>query len=167
MIAVLMGVAGSGKSTIGQVLARRLGWRFYEGDDFHPERNRAKMRAGEPLTDEDRRPWLDALASLISRCLRNHENAVLACSALKQAYRDRLGIGSEGVRLVYLRGSSELIAQRLAARHGHFFDPALLQSQLDTLEEPSGGAIIADIAGTSDQVASAIIKALRIEQPQS
>src|SRR5271169_3397985 len=166
MIVVVMGVAGSGKSTIGQVLARRLGWRFYEGDDYHPERNRAKMRAGEPLTDEDRRPWLEALAKLISDCMRNHENAVLACSALKQIYRDRLGIGSEGVRLVYLSGSPELIARRLAARHGHFFDPGLLQSQLDTLEEPHG-AIIADIAGTPDQIASAIIKALGIQHPQS
>jgi gluconokinase len=162
----VMGVAGAGKSTIGQVLARRLGWRFYEGDDFHPERNRAKMRAAEPLTDEDRRPWLDALAKLISGCLRDHENAVLACSALKQAYRDRLGIGSDGVRLVYLRGSPELIATRLAARHGHFFDPALLQSQLDALEEPSG-AIIADVAESPDHVASAIIKALGIQQPTS
>jgi gluconokinase len=166
MIVVLMGVAGSGKSTVGRVLARRLGWRFYEGDDFHPESNRVKMRAGEALTDEDRRPWLEALATLISRCLREHEDAVLACSVLKQAYRERLGIGTNGVRLAYLRGSPELIARRLAARHGHFFDPALLQSQFATLEEPSG-AIIPDIAGTPDEIADEIILPLAPERRRS
>jgi gluconokinase len=155
MVVVLMGVAGSGKSTIGRILAHRMGWVFYEGDDFHPEQNRIKMSAGQPLTDEDRAPWLDALAALIKDCLQQHENAIIACSALKQAYRERLGIGTGGVRLVYLRGSPELIAQRLAARHGHFFDPALLQSQLDTLQEPAD-AIIEDIGDTPDQMAERI-----------
>ena len=166
MIVIVMGVAGSGKSTIGQLLAGRLGWHFYEGDDFHPQSNQAKMHNGEPLTDEDRRPWLDALAGRINRCVRDHENAVLASSALKQAYRDQLGIGSPGVRLVYLRGSPDLIAGRLAKRHAHFFNPALLQSQLDTLEEPSG-AIVADIARTPNQITSAIIQALGVQDSQS
>jgi carbohydrate kinase (thermoresistant glucokinase family) len=130
------------------------------------EHSRAKMRAGQPLTDEDRAPWLDAIAALIESCVRRHENAIVACSALKQAYRERLGIGTAGVRLVYLRGSPELIARRLAARHGHFFDPALLQSQLDTLQEPAG-AITVDIGdGTPDQIAARIIEKLAPVPPR-
>jgi gluconokinase len=164
MVLILMGVAGSGKSTIGELIARRLGWKFYEGDDFHPKKNRAKMRRGEPLTDEDRRPWLAALAGLIFGWVREREDAVLTCSALKESYRKELGAGMDSVRLVYLAGSKDLIAQRLGARRGHFFNPALLQSQLDALEEPHG-AITIDIAGTPDQIAEKIIEALHLTQP--
>lgn len=159
MIIVLMGVAGSGKTTVGKVLAHRLGWRFYEGDDFHPERNREKMRSGEPLTDEDRAPWLDALAALIRRSAQAHDDVIVACSALKRAYRERLGAGLSEIRFVYLHGSPELIRQRLAGRKGHFFDAALLQSQLDTLEEPSNATTV-DIGGTPSQIADAIIAGL-------
>jgi gluconokinase len=159
MVVILMGVAGSGKTTVGELLARRLGWRFYDADDFHSAHSRDKMRRGEPLTEEDREPWLQALHELISRCEREHENAVLACSALKRAYRERLTEGSREVRLVYLKGPPDLIARRLAARHGHFFDPALLQSQFDALEEPSN-ALDADIAGTPEQIADAIVTGL-------
>jgi gluconokinase len=159
MVVILMGVAGSGKTTVGEVLAQRLGWRFYDGDDFHSARNRDKMRRGEPLTEEDREPWLEALHDLISRCEQARENAVLACSALKQAYRERLTADSREVRMVYLKGPRDLIARRLAARHGHFFDPALLQSQFDALEEPSD-ALAVDIAGTPQHIADAIVAGL-------
>jgi gluconokinase len=156
-----MGAAGSGKTTVGQLLARRLGWRFFDGDDFHSVNNREKMRRGEPLSDEDRQPWLEALDELIRRCEREHENALLACSALKQEYRDRLMAGVRAVRLIYLKGTADLLARRLAARHGHFFDPALLQSQLDDLEEPSD-ALVVDIAATPEQIADAIVSGLRL-----
>ncbi|HTT76057.1 MAG TPA: gluconokinase [Candidatus Binataceae bacterium] len=159
MVIILMGVAGSGKTTVGEVLARRLGWHFYDADDFHSARNREKMHRGEPLTDGDRRPWLEALHQLISRCEGKDEQAVLACSALKQAYREQLTVGSREVRLVYLKGPAGLIARRLGARHGHFFNPALLQAQLEALEEPSD-ALTVDIAGTPEQVADAIIAGL-------
>ena len=162
MFIILMGVAGSGKTTVGRLIARRLGWHFYEGDDFHPAANRTKMHRGEPLTDEDRRPWLDALAELIHQCAQRNENAVLACSALKQAYRQRLALPTAEVRFVYLRGSHGLIAPRLASRRGHFFNPVLLQNQFDTLEEPSD-ALVVDISGTPDQTADQIIRALGLK----
>jgi gluconokinase len=164
MVVILMGVAGSGKTTVGEVLAQRLGWRFYDGDDFHSARNRDKMRRGEPLTEEDREPWLEALRELITRCEREGENAVLACSALKRAYREELTGGSREVRLVYLKGPRDLIARRLAARHGHFFDPALLQSQFDALEEPSD-ALAVDVAGTPEQITDAIVAGLALAKP--
>ncbi|MGA2410921.1 MAG: gluconokinase, partial [Candidatus Binataceae bacterium] len=141
MVIVLMGVSGSGKTTIGQILACRLGWPFYDADDFHSIQNRDKMHHGEPLTDDDRLPWLNALREFIEHCARNHIDAVLACSALKQSYRDWIAPDPSAVRVVYLKGASELIARRLAARHGHFFNPALLQSQFDALEEPAGATV--------------------------
>jgi gluconokinase len=165
MVVILTGVASSGKTTVGEVLAQRLGWRFYDGDDFHSARNREKMHRGEPLTDEDRKPWLEELHELIIRCEREGENAVLACSALKQAHRDRLTAGSHDVRLVYLKGPRDLIATRLAARHGHFFDPALLQSQFDALEEPSD-ALAVDISGTPEHIADAIVDGLALAKPE-
>jgi gluconokinase len=165
MVIILVGVAGSGKTAVGELLARRLGWRFYDGDDFHSAQNRDKMRRGEPLTEEDRKPWLQELHELINRCGWEGVNAVLACSALKQAYRERLAAGSHEVRLVYLKGSHDLIARRLAARHGHFFDPALLQSQFEAFEEPSD-ALAVDIAGTPEQIAEAIVTALALARPK-
>ena len=135
MIIIVMGVSGVGKTTIGRALAQDLGWRFAEGDDFHSAANIAKMHAGIPLTDEDRAPWLQSLRNAITEWLADSQNVVLACSALKASYRTVLLVGSE-VKFVYLRGSFELIARRLALRKGHYMNPDLLRSQLDTLEEP-------------------------------
>jgi len=159
VVVILMGVAGSGKTTLGRMLARRLEWQFYDGDDFHPPHNREKMRRGEALSEKDRRPWLEALHELISRCVREHQNAAIACSALKQAYRERLTGGLNEVRLVYLKGTPELIRRRLAARHGHFFDPALRQSQFDALEEPVD-ALVVDITAAPEQIIDAIVAGL-------
>ena len=131
-----MGVSGSGKSTIADRLAARLDWRFEDGDGFHPPGNVAKMSAGQPLTDDDRRPWLQAIADEIDRVSRQGERLVVACSALKRAYRDILSHGRKDVRFVFLNGSYELIASRLAARKGHFMPPGLLASQFKTLEPP-------------------------------
>ena len=133
---VVMGVSGSGKSTIADRLAARLDWRFEDGDGFHPPGNVAKMSAGQPLTDDDRRPWLQAIADEIDRVSRRGERLVVACSALKRAYRDILSHGRKDVRFVFLNGSYELIASRLAARKGHFMPPGLLASQFKTLEPP-------------------------------
>ncbi len=133
---VIMGVSGSGKSTIGQALGRRLGWRYEDGDSFHPPANVAKMSAGHPLTDEDRWPWLQAIADEIARCRTRGEHIIIACSALKKVYRDILVGGRDDVRMVYLKGSQELIAERMKHRAGHFMPPGLLTSQFATLEPP-------------------------------
>ena len=133
---IVMGVSGSGKSTIADKLAERLGWSYEDGDKFHPASNVAKMSAGHPLTDEDRWPWLQAIADEIDRVCRAGEHVVIACSALKRAYRDILVHGRSDVRIVYLKGTQELIADRLAARKGHFMPPGLLDSQFKTLEPP-------------------------------
>ena len=133
---VVMGVSGSGKSTIADALAKRLGWRYEDGDRFHPASNVAKMSAGHPLTDEDRWPWLQAIADEIDRACQRSEHAVVACSALKRAYRDILVHGRSDVRIVFLDGTEALIAGRLAARKGHFMPPGLLASQFRTLEPP-------------------------------
>jgi gluconokinase len=135
MVVIIFGVSGAGKTTIGQLLAEELGWRFYEGDDFHSQTNIDKMHHGIPLTDEDRRPWLKSLRKLIKRCLGAGENAVLTCSALKEAYRRDLRV-SDNVKLVFLRGNYELVANQLRRRRRHFMKPALLQSQFGDLEEP-------------------------------
>jgi gluconokinase len=155
MVVIVMGVSGSGKSTIGMMLARDLGCDFRDADDLHPQENRDKMHRGIPLTDEDRRPWLAAVRALIDRYENAGTNLVIACSALKEAYRKTLADGVHDIRIVYLKGSTELIAQRLAVRHGHFFDAALLRSQFDVLEEPRE-AIVVDIAGTPAEVVAAI-----------
>jgi len=133
---VVMGVSGSGKSTIAERLAARLGWRCEDGDKYHPAANVAKMSAGHPLTDEDRWPWLQAIADEIDRTCKQSERAVIACSALKRAYRDVLVHGRSDVRIVFLNGTQELIAGRLAARKGHFMPSGLLTSQFKTLEPP-------------------------------
>jgi|SRR4051794_21762667 gluconokinase len=135
MIIIIFGVSGAGKTTVGKLLAHELRWRFIEADDFHPAANIEKMRNGHALTDEDRRPWLEHLRQQIERSLSAGENAVLACSALKHAYRDRLRVGDE-VKFVFLRGDYALIENQLRSRHGHFMNAALLQSQFDNLEEP-------------------------------
>jgi gluconokinase len=135
VIVIVFGVSGAGKTTIGKLLAEELGWRFYEADDFHPRTNINKMRRGISLTDEDRWPWLENLRELIERGIATGENAVLACSALKRAYRQHLRV-SVKVKLVFLRGEYTLIAKQLRHRRGHFMNPALLQSQFADLEEP-------------------------------
>ena len=135
MILIVFGVSGAGKTTIGKLLAEQLGWRFYEADDFHPRPNIEKMRSGLPLADEDRWPWLNLLREQITRSLAAKENAVLACSALKSAYRERLRIGDD-VKFVFLRGNYAFIERQLRRRRGHFMNPALLQSQFADLEEP-------------------------------
>ena len=133
---VVMGVSGSGKSTIADKLAERLSWTFEDGDRFHPASNVAKMKAGHPLTDEDRWPWLQAIADEIDRVCEAGEHAVIACSALKRAYRDILVHKRNDVRIIYLKGTEELIASRLSLRKGHFMPPGLLASQFKTLEPP-------------------------------
>ncbi|HWB45446.1 MAG TPA: gluconokinase [Hyphomicrobiaceae bacterium] len=136
MVIVLMGVSGSGKSTVGDGLAHALGWPFRDADSFHPPANVAKMSRGEALTDEDRWPWLDAIGTWIGARLAAGDSAIVSCSALKRAYRRRIGAAREGVRLIYLKGDFDLIAGRLAARKDHFMPASLLKSQFDALEEP-------------------------------
>jgi len=156
MIVVLMGVCGCGKTVVGQALAAELGWPFFDGDDFHPPANVAKMAAGTSLTDDDRWPWLDRLARDMGAILARGESAVLACSALKQAYRDRIAACSRApgdVRFVHLKGDYDTIAARLAARHHRYMPATLLASQFATLEEPED-AIAIDVGGTvADEVA--------------
>jgi gluconokinase len=135
MIIVIFGVSGAGKTRVGKMLAEQTGWRFLEADDFHPAANIEKMRNGQPLTDEDRWPWLHCLRKQIEQLLSAGENAVLACSTLKRAYRDRLRIGDE-VKFVFLCGDYALVEKQLRSRHGHFMNEVLLQSQFDDLEEP-------------------------------
>jgi gluconokinase len=154
MVVIVMGVAGSGKTTVGQLLARSLGWNFHDADGLHPVQNRDKMGRGIALTDSDRRPWLEAVRGLIEEYLARDESAVIACSALKQSYRDLLIVDS-AVRIVYLRGSKDLIERRLGRRHGHFFNPGLLTSQFATLEEPEG-AIVEDISRGPPEIADSI-----------
>jgi gluconokinase len=155
MVIILIGVAGSGKTTVGRILAARLGCEFHDADDLHPPQNREKMSRGIALSDEDRLPWLHAVSDLVQRCLAQNRWAVIACSALKQTYRDLLVVDAAKVKLVYLKGSQALIAERLAQRAGHFFDRRLLQSQFDTLEEPAD-AIVLDISGTPENIVDAI-----------
>jgi gluconokinase len=135
VIVIVFGVSGAGKTTLGKLLAEELGWRFYEADDFHSPANIDKMRRAIPLNDEDRWPWLENLRELIGRSLEARESAVLACSALKRAYRQRLRV-SEEVKFVFLRGDYEFIAKQLRHRRGHFMNPELLRSQFADLEEP-------------------------------
>lgn len=135
MIVIVSGVSGAGKTTIGKLLAQEVGWHFYEADDFHSRANIEKMYRGIPLNDEDRWPWLESLRQLIERSLGAGENAVLACSALKRAYRERLRVSDE-VKFVFLRGDYALIEKQLRRRHGHFMNPELLRSQFADLEEP-------------------------------
>jgi gluconokinase len=139
MILIVTGVSGSGKTTVGAMLAGRLGWRFADGDDFHPAANVEKMRAGIPLTDEDRWPWLRAIAAWIDERIARDEPAVVTCSALKRSYRDLLLGGRPSTRMVFLAVDRQVLARRLAARRDHFFPGQLLGTQLDALEPPQPG----------------------------
>ena len=154
MFIVLMGVAGSGKTTIGRELSRELGWKFYDADDFHPPANVAKMARGIPLDDADRLPWLETLGDLVRACLERGECAVLACSALKADYRAHLML-DERVKLAYLKGNFDLIQKRLANRRGHFMSAAMLESQFAALEEPEQKFHI-DISDTPAEIVRAI-----------
>jgi gluconokinase len=161
MIVVVMGVSGSGKTTVGTMLAAALKWRFYEGDDLHSAANRNKMTRGIPLTDADRLPWLRRIRRLIERCLADRVDAVIACSALKQSYRELIVANAKQVPVVYLKGSPKLINARLGKRKGHFMPSALLPTQFEALEEPRT-AITIDASGTPAQIVEAIRKRLAI-----
>jgi gluconokinase len=163
-VIVVMGVSGAGKTTIAAMLAMRLGWTFEDADWFHPPANVEKMHAGKPLTDEDRWPWLRAIAEFIERTQKAGQHAVIACSALKRAYRNILIGSRREVRLVYLKGERELIARRMTLRHGHFMPPSLLESQFATLEEPDAeeDAIVVSIDARPREIVESIVAKLGI-----
>src|SRR5437773_5096354 len=152
-----MGAAGAGKTTIGRALAAELGWAFVDGDDRHPPPNIEKLRAGQPLSDADRAPWLAALHATIARSVGRREQLVLACSALKRRYREILRGDCRQVRFVYLKASKAELARRLSVRAGHFVGPDILDSQLAALEEPSGDeALFVDATGSPEQMLGGI-----------
>ncbi|TNC16013.1 gluconokinase [Methylobacterium terricola] len=161
-VIVVMGVSGSGKSTVASLLAGRLGWEFEDGDDFHPAANVEKMQAGTPLTDEDRWPWLAAIAAWIDRVRAEGRHGVVTCSGLKRAYREILVGDRPDVRLVYLKGDRALIGRRMAARHGHFMPTSLLDSQFRTLQEPAPdeAPLVVSIGGTPQAIVAEIVAAV-------
>lgn len=161
MVIVVMGVSGSGKTTVGRLLATDLGWIFYEGDEAHPADNLRKMAAGTPLTDADRLPWLRELRGLIERSLAAGEDAVLACSALKESYREILAGGLEGVCFVHLTGDPALIAERLEHRQGHFMKVGMLASQLAVIEPPEGG-ISVEVEGSPEEIVAEVQRRLQL-----
>lgn len=147
-----MGVSGAGKTAVGELLAKRLGWPFVDADDLHPAANIRKMAAGVPLTDEDRLPWLLKIRDAIVEHARSGRSAVVACSALKRSYREFLLMGQADIRFVYLRGAPAVFERRLRERRGHFFDPNLLASQLETIEEPTEALVVE----TDDEVEAVV-----------
>jgi gluconokinase len=154
---IISGVSGSGKTEVGKALARHLGWDFYDADDFHPAENIAKMTNGIPLDDADRAPWLAKLHGVIVSALSAGQPGVLACSAIKERYRQQLVDGTEGVQIVYLKGTYDLIWARMSARKNHYMKPTMLQSQYDVLEEPTD-ALIIDVSASVDNVVQKIIQ---------
>ena len=155
MVAIVMGVTGAGKTTIGELMAKQLGWEFVDADRFHSTASVEKIRNGIPLNDADREPWLRAMREAITGWIADQRNVALACSALKRTYRDELSV-SDSVKFVYLKGSYELISNRLKSRHGHFASESILASQFTTLEEPQDAAVVA-----ADQVPDQIVKEIR------
>ncbi|MFI5001494.1 MAG: gluconokinase [Reyranellales bacterium] len=162
MAVIVMGVSGSGKSTVAILLAKTLGWQFQEGDKLHPPENVAKMTGGTPLSDADRLPWLRKIAQKVEEWRAEGQSGVLTCSALKRSYRDIIVGDRPDVRLVYLKGSPDLIRRRLSARSGHFMPPALLDSQFSILQEPSPDerAIVVDIGGSPSEIVGEIVRCL-------
>jgi gluconokinase len=156
MVVIMMGVAGSGKTTVGKLLASQLGWTFADADDYHSAANVEKMRSGIPLTDADRAPWLESLRSLIASWIAAGTNAVLACSALKDDYRQRLRVGPD-VRFIYLKGERALLEERMHTRHGHFMAERMLASQLAALEEPED-AVVVDVDRSPEEIVAEIRK---------
>jgi gluconokinase len=159
MVVLLMGVTASGKSTVGRLLAVRLGWTFHDGDDYHPAANVEKMSHGIPLTDEDRIPWLDTLNGVMRRHVEEGTSAIVASSALKAVYRERLSRGVAGLRLVFLKGEPEILQARLDARTDHFMPRTMLPSQLATLEEPRD-AIVVDAGLSPETIVGLIVERL-------
>ena len=159
---IVMGVSGSGKSTIGALLAEALGWPFADADGFHPAANVAKMAAGQPLTDEDRWPWLDAIAAQIGASRTAEQPVVVACSALRRAYRERLRAGHGDLIFLHLAGAPEVIAARQAARQGHFMPPSLMASQFATLEDPAAeaDAVTVSVSASPHEVVAAALEQL-------
>jgi gluconokinase len=160
---LLMGVSGCGKSTIGKALAHQLGWDFYDADDFHQPHNIAKMAGGIPLADEDRAPWFASLHELISSCLNANRSAVLACSALKESYRQQLLEDNDGVQIIYLKGSFTLIRSRMISRASHYMKLSMLQSQFDALEEPRD-ALVIDASLSVEEVVAQILKKTTVKK---
>jgi gluconokinase len=161
---VVMGVSGSGKTTVADKLAERLNWTFEDADKFHPPSNVAKMSAGQPLTDEDRWPWLRAIAAEIESVCKNGQHTVIACSALKRAYRDILVDGRSDVRFVFLKGTQQLIGSRLGLRKGHFMPPGLLASQFKTLEPPGldENPVTVSIDGSVEAIVEDVLRQLKL-----
>ena len=162
-VAIIMGVSGSGKTTVAQRVAAELGWTYQEGDALHPAANVAKMAAGTPLTDEDRAPWLAVVASWVQARLTAGENGVITCSALKRRYREQLGNGKPGVRIVYLYGDHATLEAHVQGRHHEYMPATLLDSQLATLEEPTPDehVVTVDVGGPVDQTVEAVIRLLQ------
>jgi len=154
---VLMGVSGCGKTSVGERLSQVLGWPFFDGDNFHPRENMAKMAQGNPLNDDDRRPWLANLHDMIDAHLRGGKSMILACSALKQSYRDQLSAGNPGTVYIHLKGDFDLIYQRMSARQGHYMQAAMLRSQFEALEEPRE-AVTIDIQQNLDEIIQTLAK---------
>lgn len=178
MIVILMGVTGAGKTTVGMLLAQRLGWEFADADSFHSPVNIQKISQGVPLDDSDRTPWLQALRAAISGWIEAHENVVLACSALKRSYREELGANRRDAIIVYLKGSEELIHQRLRLRSEHFATEKILASQFATLEAPdetgevqprntSERVIVVDVERTPDEIVSEILSSLKLPEGEN
>jgi gluconokinase len=161
MFIIVFGVTGAGKTTIGQLLAEKMSWNFYDADDFHPITNIDKMKKGIPLADEDRTPWLASLQALIKTSIETGQAGVMACSALRDSYRTYLKV-SQDVRFIYLRGEFSLIRQRLESRTGHYMNPALLQSQFDILEEPQHGELVVSVDQSPEQIVAEIRRELGI-----
>jgi gluconokinase len=157
---IVMGVSGCGKSSVGKALAQSLGWDFYDADDFHPPENVAKMAGGIPLDDSDRAPWLAALHDLISSSLIQNRPGVLACSALKERYRQQVTNGNDGVQIIHLKGSYDLIWSRMETRTDHYMKPHMLKSQFETLEEPVN-ALTVDISLSVDEIVREILRYVR------
>jgi gluconokinase len=171
-LVVVMGVSGSGKTTVGQGIAEAMGWKYAEGDEFHSAANVEKMTSGHPLTDEDRWPWLRAIGSWLSERERSGESAVVTCSALRRVYRDLLREDRPAVRFCHVAAPAELIQERLMHRHGHYMPPSLLPSQLATLEplQPDEPGAVVSVAGTPDEIVVRALEALHLQpawQPQA